>query len=266
MGQPRPLEQGVECRGADLGRDARRAMALGELEAGRGHQLVLLGHVEPRRGIGHVGDEPREILRARPVSPVVGRKRLERIDGHSRPAELGFEVVRVALVPVVIGPDVEEDAVAPILEEVPNEPLLGIARMAVRPVGAGDRCQLVPAVRPEPSDDAQLGRRVRARPDERRAHQRDGDETDERRVSAVGHHATSAIPMPPGAPPAGLRPRPAIASRYTSYEPGSAARRSPASRWRTADGDKSVRGPSVLSGAGCGDGLPRSVGYNKRIT
>ena len=55
------------------------------------------------------------------------REFLERVNRHARPSQVGLEEVRVVLLSVIVGADIQEDSVVTVLEEIANQPLFDVA-------------------------------------------------------------------------------------------------------------------------------------------
>src|ERR1700680_4112225 len=59
---------------------------------------------------------------------------LLRVNGNAAPSKGGLKVIGVALFAIVVGADVHKGAVAPVVEEIPDDPFLAISRFAMRAV------------------------------------------------------------------------------------------------------------------------------------
>src|SRR5262245_37641388 len=171
----------------------------------RGNQLVLLRDEELHRGISDVGHEAGEEPSVRPVLLIPGSKFFERVDRHARPAEFGLEIVRIALVSVVVGANVEEDAVVPILEKVANDPLFDIAGKAVCTVLLENRGDFSRTVFAEPPVSRRVvdlrphpGRRDKGDRGQKR-HERILARRRHRNLNRSNVHGDTADPYGPGA-------------------------------------------------------------------
>ena len=91
---------------------------------------------------------------------VVGFELRERLDRQPGPSQVFLEVVGRAGIAVVVGADIDEDAVAFVLKEVPDNPFLGELRIPRRPVGG---LQIAGAAgSPSAASDGVIGRQTTA--------------------------------------------------------------------------------------------------------
>ena len=77
-----------------------------------GHEFVCGGHEERNRPAGYVRGERCHKGRLGAVSGIVGRELRQRFDRNPRPPEDCFEIVGVALIPVVICPYIQKHPVS----------------------------------------------------------------------------------------------------------------------------------------------------------
>src|SRR5688572_23237056 len=98
--------------------------------------------VEPCGFVGYIGDEKRQEFGARSELRVLFREFRLWFDGQSGPTELRLQIESFAGASIVVGPDVDEETVATILEEVANHPFFFALGEVIRTITLTQRLQL----------------------------------------------------------------------------------------------------------------------------